>query len=344
MLIGILSDLHLGYSHGNRVLPNGTNVREQDVYDAAYRAVRNLLDAGVDAIVDLGDIAHVPHPKKRAILNLISLINSADVDWYSCGGNHTAQRTSSDLHLYDLLIDQCPRFHGAFDGPRYFDKIGAYLIPYDSPDNLARALDATPAEAVFIGGHWTFEDADWPGEHVPLAHRVAKPTLLGHWHKRTGTWDNQKHIYVGATERFAWGEAYNPCGVAVFDTDKRRLDFINHPVREWVDIKVTPDDYLEDTHYENVADHIVRVNVMATPEQYHAIQLLRIKQKMEPSLEYQIRRVGLSSTAVQENGTISLSIIDGFRERVARAKMPAGVARAEVERIGLDALDATAKM
>lgn len=345
MRIGILSDLHLGYSHGNRVHPDGTNVREQDIYDAAYRGVRNLLDAGVDAICDLGDIAHVPHPKKRAIVNLISLINGAEVDWFSCGGNHTAQRTSSDLHLYDLLVDQCPRFHGAFDGPKYFEQIGAYLIPYDTAGNLGRALEDTPDEAIFVGGHWTFDDADWPGEHVPSVWGVRKPTLLGHWHKRSGSWENQKHIYVGATERFAWGEAYNPCGVAIFDTDTRRLDFIDHPVREWLDVTVTPDDYLEDFHYETVENCIVRVNVVATPPQYHSLQLLRIKQKVESSLEYQVRRIGPASTTDEESQrTSSLSIIDGFRDRVAKLKLPKGVTREEVERIGLDALDATAKV
>ena len=333
MRIGILSDMHLGYSHGTKALADGTNIREHDVYTSAYRGLRNLLDAGAECIVDLGDIAHVPHPKKRALITLISLINGAGVNWYSAGGNHTAQRTTSDSHLYELLVDQCPNFHGAFDGPQYFEDIGAYLVPYDTSENVVRGLEAMPDEAQWVGGHWACEDADWPGEHVPLSALPDRLTLLGHWHKRSGSGP----IYVGATDRFAWGEAYNPCGVAILEDGK--LEFIDHQVRRWVDITVTPDDYLEDSHYENIEDCIVRVNVAASPDQYHAINLLFIRKKLAPSLEYQIRRHGYEapeSSATPITGTIS--VVDGFRNRIASAKIPKGVKREDVERIGVTAL------
>lgn len=337
MILGILSDLHLGYSHGTKTLPDGTNVRESDVYNSAHRAVRNLLNAGVSAICDLGDLAHVPHPKKRAIRHLISLINEAGVDWYSCGGNHTAQRTSSDSHLYELLVDQCPRFYGAFTGPQFFEDIGAYLIPYDTSENIERALEAVPQGATFIGGHWTFDDADWPGEHVPSAAMPDLPVLLGHWHKRV---IKNRPVYIGATDRFAWGEAYNPCGAAIFDTETGQLEFIDHQVRRWVDITVTPDDYLEGFHYENIEDCIARVNVVATPAQYHSLNLLHIKKKMEPSMEYQIRRIGSEAAPVQSPiSPGSLSVVDVYRQRIKKLKVPHGVSKKDVERIGLLALE-----
>lgn len=339
MRIGVLSDPHLGYSHGTRTLSDGTNVRESDVYNAAYRAVRNLLNAGVDAICDLGDLAHVAHPKKRAIIHLIHLINEADIDWFSCGGNHTAQRTSSDAHLYDLLVDQCPRFHGAFTGPQYFDQIGAYFIPYDTSENIQRALESVPPDAVWIGGHWSCEDADWPGEHVPLSVLpTGIHTLLGHWHTRSKK--DRNPIYVGATERFAWGEARNPCGAAVYDTDTGLIEFINHSARQWVDISVTPDNYLEDDYYESVENSIVRVNVVASPEQYHSLHLLQLKQKLAASMEYQVRRVSPDHTAeTQKTITKGFSIIESYRERIKQAKIPRGIKRRDVERIGVEALE-----
>jgi len=336
MRLGFLSDIHFGYTHGNKAYPDGTNVREQDVYDAAFKGLRNLQAANVEAIVDLGDLAHTPHPKKRSIIRLITLINSAGMDWFSAGGNHTSQRTNSDSHLYELLIDQCPRFSGAFDSGVYFEGIGGYLIPYGSREDIEKSLEAIPTDARFIGGHWACDDADWPGEHIPSDQLHGVRTFLGHWHKRGNAGGNP--TYVGATERFAWGEAYNPTGVAVFDTDTGQLEFIDHEVREWVDITVTPDNYLEDSNYEQVEGAIVRVNVEATADQFSALQLLRVKKKLEPSLEYQIRRVGSEATQIEAAGPGSLSLVDGFRERIARAKMPAGIRRAEVEDIGLQAL------
>ena len=344
MKLGIISDPHLGYFRGTKVHPDGTNVREADVYEAAYKGVRNLLAAGVDAIVDLGDLANAPHPKKRAVIRLISLINSAGMDWYSCGGNHTAQKTSSDAHLYELLVAQCPRFHGAFHGPTFFEDIGAYLIPYDTPENVEAALAQVPDGATFVGGHWSCDDADWKGEHVQTNLLPdTLPVLLGHWHKRSVDQNQYLNIprptYVGATERFAWGEATNPTGVAVFDSENCSLTFIEHEARRWVDIHVTPDDYLEEAHYEDIEGAIVRVNITTTPDQYHSLDLLRVEKKLAASLEHQVRRVGHSSPEVyQDAGTQSLSIIEGYKSRIARAEMPKGISRSEVERIGLEAL------
>src|SRR3712207_3645967 len=120
--------MHLGYHRGTKVNKSGVNVREQDVIDAAFAGVRNLLDAGVSAIVDLGDMAHVPAPKKRAVLALIELVSSSGIPWYSANGNHTLQRSSSDIHLYNVLATQCPSFKG-YTKPTYVPEIGAALIP-----------------------------------------------------------------------------------------------------------------------------------------------------------------------------------------------------------------------
>lgn len=346
MLLGILSDLHLGYTRGHKTLPNGTNVRENDVYEAASKAVYNLLLEGVDSIVDLGDIAHTPSPRKRTLLKLIDLINDADIDWYSVNGNHTLQRTSSDTHLYDFINWACPRFHGAYAGPLFVPRIGAYLIPYDAPERVAEALAAVPSEARLVAGHWACDDADWPGEHIDrtlLPKNI--PTFLGHWHTRH--LNNQKGyhnpfrdpIYVGATERFAWGEATNPTGVATYDTETKALRFINHKVRPWVDIVATPEDYLEDGHYEQTEDAIVRVRITATPEQYHSLDLVSVRKKLASALEFQILRAGSEEVNYStDRSTTDFSIEDNWRDQVKRARIPKGLKREDVERVGLEAL------
>lgn len=340
MRIGLLSDLHLGYVRGHKALPNGCNVRENDVYMAAREGVLNLLDAKVDAILDLGDLANVPNPKKRALIELIDLINSTGLDWYSVNGNHTLQRTLSDAHLYEFLKGQCPRFHGVYAGPSLVPAIGAYLVPYDAAARVVEAMETLPTDAALVAGHWACDDANWPGEHVPSAVLPDNiPVFLGHWHTRKATGGNP--IYIGSTERFAWGEAKNPTGVAVYDTDSLDLTFIDHDARPWVDIWVDPDDYLEDSHYEGIEGAITRVHITATPEQYHSLDLVSVRKKLAASLEYQVLRSGsIQNDATSERGASSVPIGEHWRSHLEHAKMPRGIKRADVERVGLEALDA----
>jgi hypothetical protein len=310
--------------------------------------VENLLDAGVEAILDLGDLANTPAPKKRALLNLISLINSTGLDWYSCNGNHTLQRTASDSHLYEFLKSQCPHFHGTYAGAAYIPAVGAYLVPYDTAERVSEALSVAPSDAVLVAGHWACDDAEWPGEHIDRGYLPDTiPTFLGHWHTRSlrevsevgfgGKFTDP--IYIGATERFAWGEASNPTGVATYDTDLRVLTFIDHATRPWVDIWVTPEDYLEDHHYEAVEGSISRVHITAPPEQYNSLDLVSVRRKLSSALEFQVLRAGrIEEHSQTERSASSFSIVDGWREHIANAKMPRGIKRADVERVGIEAL------
>lgn len=350
MRIGLLSDLHLGYTRGHKALSNGCNIRENDVYLAARAGVENLLNANVDAILDLGDIANVPNPKKRALIELINLINSTGLDWYSVNGNHTLQRTQSDAHLYEFLKQQCPRFVGVYAGPTLIPALGGYLIPYDAAIRVQEALVTIPHDIQFVAGHWACDDANWPGEHINrdlLPDLI--PTFLGHWHTRSLR-DHQEYIlseylrtpiYIGSTERFAWGEAKNPTGVSIYDTDNRVLTFIDHTARSWVDIWVNPEDYLENKHYEQIEDAIVRVHITASPEQYHTLDLVSLRKKLVSSLEFQVLRAGaIENHALTERSAASISIGEHWRISIEHAKMPRGIKRADVERVGLEALDA----
>jgi DNA repair exonuclease SbcCD nuclease subunit len=333
--IGLITDIHAGYTRGNRINKQGVNVREADIYNAAAKGVENLIYARVDAVVDLGDMAHVPAPKKRAIKFLIELIKSAGVPWYSANGNHTLQRTSSDLHLYDILSEYAPNFRG-FTKSEYNSDLRAMFIPYGTSDEIRRGLSRVPESASFIAGHWAANDVPFPGDHVRVDDLPEIPTFLGHYHTRKNPAGHP--TYIGATERLAWGEANNPTGVAVWDTETKTLEFIDHDARQWVDIVVTPEDYLEDRHYEQVEDAIVRVTAQATAEEYLSLDLVSIKKKLAPAIEYQIRRHATKSEAVTAATTASLSLGAGWHEHIRQVKLPKGVQRKEVERIGIEAL------
>lgn len=338
--------MHLGYSRGTRENAQGVNVREQDVLDAATAAVTNLVnDEQVDVIVDLGDIAHVPAPKKRALLHLIKLIEFSAVPWYSANGNHTLQRTKSDLHLYDVLGELCPNFHGYVE-PTLIPEIGAYVIPYGTE---VEALKNVPDDARFIAGHFACDDVPWPGEHVSVKELPSIPTFLGHYHTRkfnmTATRDHDISVteigdkvaryipgpwninydgpaYIGATERFAWGEWNNPTGSAVYDTETKLIDFIDHKTREWVDVQTTPDEVQAVLGAGDFEGKIVRLNIEGTPAEYHGLDIKGIRDSTRGALEFQIRRVGsVEAFTPDKTDTQTYSLLDAWGAHVERTKL-----------------------
>lgn len=342
MKIGLLSDPHAGYSRGTKEIDN-VNVREQDVLNALSLGIHNLSSAGVDVILSLGDDFHVPHPRKRALLHTIQLINEINIPYYAVMGNHTLTRTRSDINVYDVLEAMCPRFHGYVE-PTLTD-FSAYLIPYGTE---AEALQNVPSDAKFIAGHFAAEGVPWPGEHTPLS---AFPkdihVFLGHYHTRqinlkivdkktmanTG-WDGP--VYIGATERFAWGEARNPTGVAIYE-DYGSLTFIEHETREWVDVTSVGDQILTDLRGIDLEGKIVRVNVDATPSEYHGLDIKAVRDVARGSLEFQIRRMGSTEAFTPDTqDTMTYSLLDQWSKHTQTLK-PAEM-RKKVHELGSKAL------
>jgi hypothetical protein len=341
MRIGLIADIHAGYHRGTRLDSEGVNQREADTYKSAGQGIKNLIYAGVDVIVDLGDLAHVPAPKKRAISFLIKTIKEAEVPFYSVNGNHTLQRTASDVHLYDLISEYASNFRG-YTEPFFNSDLQGMFIPYGTADQIRQALADTHPDTAFIAGHWAANDVPFPGDHVNVEDLPRGiPIFLGHYHTR---WVSPQHFlfatptYIGATERFAWGEANNPTGVAIWDTETNALEFVDHEARRWMDIVVTPDDYLEDSHYDQIEGAISRVTIKGTAAEYSAMDLVALRKKVSPSLEYQIRRYIKDDPERTVARTASLSLSAGWNAHIKKAKLPKGVTKKEVERIGLEAL------
>jgi len=352
MRVGILSDPHLGFSRYSKVNASGTNTREADLYQAYITAVENLLNADVDAIVSLGDDADVPHPKKRALHCLIQTINAAGLPYYAVGGNHTLVRVSGDIPLYTLLEAYCPRFQGYLK-PTYVDELGALLVPYGNSDEIKAGLALVDEyNPQWIGGHWATDDVLPDGHDIRRSELPDVTTLLGHFHQRsinvrlipgsvplasTG-WDGP--VYIGATERKAWGEWANPTGVAVYDTDNGGLTFIDHPVRDWIDLEAQAShaiDYVRDEIAHRTDQPIVRLTIHGTPEEYAALDLNELRRIAAPALDLSIRRVS-EDTTDEPIAIESFSLADSWKRHVASASLPSRVERGDVERIGIDAL------
>lgn len=359
MRLGILTDIHAGFHRYTKTNDKGVNVREADFYRAATDAVENLVGAGAEAIVDLGDLADTPHPRKRAVAFLIDLINGAGVPWYSVDGNHTKVRMSGDWHLYEFLEKHCRKFHG-YREASWVGPIGAVLIPYGTSEEINLALQSSAdQEPDWIGGHFACDDVLPDGADVSTSDLPEGcPVFLGHYHGRSvpfpainGRAASLKTlgatgppVYIGATERKAWGESQNPTGAAVYDTDSKVLTFIDHKVRDWIDLSATPEDYLDvvsDAIAGREDQPLMRLTIAATREEYRNVDELQAHRIAQAALDLQIRRLPTEEeqAAVPEEPP-QFSLGDDWRSHLAAASIPDRVDRSEVERVGVDALSA----
>lgn len=350
--------MHLGFTRGTRT-ENEINIREQDFIDAADQAVRNLVNARVDVIVDAGDMAEVAAPKKRAVLALIELVGMTGLPWYSANGNHTLQRTRSDLHLYDVLGAMCPDFRG-YTSATYVPDLNGIFVPYSTAASITESLGMLLEEhpdADFVVGHWSAEDAPYPGDHVSLGDLPRGiPTFLGHFHRRQiGSLDPHQlyifdlsreaigdapfPIYIGATERSKWNEWDNPTGVAVWDTDTGLLEFIEHEARPWINLHADAENYMEALD-RDLEGAIVRLTIEASREQYKALDIVGVKRKARESnpLEFEVRRHSEKTSEVQTPAEATFSLKDDWAAHIKNARLSKGLDRALVKQIGDDAL------
>lgn len=346
--IGLISDTHLGFSRYSKVNERGINVREADFYNAFITGMENLVNAGVDAIVHLGDIADTPSPKKRALRVMVETLRAVPVPVYAACGNHEMSRRQNDMHLYSYLHDYAPNFHG-ITKPSYVEELDAALIPYGSADEIRTGLQlADERNAAWLGGHFACNDVLPQGHDISMSELPQNvPVLLGHFHGRKAgpglvlddVGLHVQPIYIGATERKAWGEAKNPTGVAVYDADNATITFIDHLSRPYIDLQATADTYLDvlDTNLEGA---MVRLTIDATPEQYRSLHEHEARKRASAALDFSMRRLVRAEPERERESTGTLSLVSAWREQVRDAKLPKGVKRAHVQASGEHALAA----
>ena len=293
MKIGLTSDMHFGYTHGSKVNEAGVNVREQDFYDAAFLGLHSLLSRGVDIIVDGGDIAHVPAPKKRAISNLINLINQAEIPFYSVDGNHTSLKSSSDIHLYDILNQECKNFHG-FIG-HGITHHGIAMVPhaYDPNITMSRIEEVMKiGDPIMLVGHFAATDIVYDNARVPFEFLPADiPVFLGHYHRHTEQ-VRPLPTYIGSTEHTAWDQWNYPTGVSIYDTSAGTLEYITHHSRKFVNLLATDENYLDIFDEEDLTDAVVRLTIETGREKYGTLNLRETKRKAQAAgaLSFHYRR------------------------------------------------------
>ncbi len=345
MRVGLISDIHFGYHVGNKVDERGINVREQDFIDAGRAALNNLVNAGVDIIVDGGDMAHVPAPKKRAIAALIDHVRSVDfLRYLSADGNHTSLKSTSDIHLYDILSQECPNFVGARE-PMVTEE-GIALIPHSyDPEEVARYIDtAMKSDPILMVGHFAASNVPFDRSKVDLKYIPKSiPVWLGHYHRHTEYGPEFPGIpqYIGSTEHTGWDQFDFPTGVTIIDTDAPdRVQYIQHPHRVHVDIVADQTNYLDKLRDQHLEDAIVRLTINVDGQEWHALDT-RTTQRMareKGALIFTQRRGKDKPEAEVEVGEINTEdLTEGWKRRINASDVPAEL-RPEVEKKGIEVL------
>lgn len=343
MKVGLISDIHMGYSHGTKAIADGpmagVNVREKDFIDAAFTAVTNLKKENVDFIVDAGDIAHVPAPKKRAISKLIELIKYAEVPFYSVDGNHTSLKSVSDIHLYHILNQECQNFHGWVGHGITHQGVGMVPHSYNPDVTMGRIEEVMGLNPIMLVGHWAASDIKYDNSQVPLDFLPDDiPVFLGHFHKHT---EQKKPTYIGSTERTAWDQWDYPTGVSVYDTDTGTLKYIQHPTRKFVNLLGNSENYLDVIASEDLTDAIVRLTITAGRQEYGTLNFREAKRRAHAAgaLTYHHRRAKDKNEEAETAETVEISSVnDAWIEHIRTADLENIQNRERIEQLGLEAL------
>lgn len=342
MRYGLISDIHFGYHSGSRTNSEGVNVREQDHYDAAFEAMAALKSMDVDIILDMGDMAEVPAPKKRAILELISLVRFSGVPYYSVDGNHTSLKSSSDIHIYDILSNECDNFRG-YRGPAFDRYSGVSFVPHSYDNDTIRDYieEAVKRDTEILVGHWAADDIPYVGQvgkrDLPTGIRI----FLGHYHNYRPSPEHDP-TYVGSTEKTAWDQWDYPTGAGVFDSDTGEYTRIDIPTRQWEDVNTGAEDAVEVLSSRELTDRIVRLTVHATPQEYTLVDQVACKAiaREAGATAFTMRRKSPVVTGEVEQvmaGTDSLT--DEWKNYMAHAELPKGVSRKRIMELGIEHLN-----
>jgi DNA repair exonuclease SbcCD nuclease subunit len=317
------------------------NIREQDHYDAAFAAVDALKADGVDVIIDLGDMAEVPAPKKRAIVNLIELVRFAEVPYYSVDGNHTSLKSSSDIHIYEVLGNECSNFKG-FRGPAYDPYTKVSFVPHSYDNDAIREYieESLHRDAEFLVGHWAADDIPYVGQVHRRDLPESVPVFLGHYHNFKPS-SNHSPTYVGSTEKTAWDQWDYPTGVSIFDSGLAEYRRIEIPTRPWVNLEAGLEDYMDVLENSDITDKIARLTVYASPEEYNLVSRNQVRsfiREVNPTM-FTIRRKSVAAPTIDRPDTVSTSLTDLWADYIKQANIPKGVTRKRIREIGIQALN-----
>lgn len=252
------ADTHLGFADLSKVeATTGVNRREQDFYDAWWRAIEGIIAARPDFVLHAGDLFQSPRPNNRAIavaLEGLQKLNDAGLPIVIVAGNHSTPRIRATGNIFEALR-VLPNVRAAYRGvyEKFTltardgkDTCAVHCIPHCSlSDELEKAYAALQLDAsarwniLMTHGSWRaagkvdtrmgefneqfLED---PETRLDLKFDYI---ALGHYHRHLAI--NDHTFYSGSTERTSFNEAGYTSGYIIGDLKMKEWQHVEIPAR-----------------------------------------------------------------------------------------------------------------
>jgi DNA repair exonuclease SbcCD nuclease subunit len=258
------ADTHLGFADLSKVeASTGVNRREQDFYEAWWRAIDGIIAQRPDFVLHAGDLFQSPRPNNRAIavaLEGLSKLNEAGLPVIIVAGNHSTPRIRATGNIFEAM-SVLPNVQAAYRGVyekftvasrNGRDKCAVHCIPHCSlSEELEKAyaaiqLDASARWNILMAhgswrapgkidtrmGEFNEQFLEDPEARLNLAFDYI---ALGHYHRHLAI--NDHTFYSGSTERTSFNEAGYTSGYVAGDLAQRRWQYVEIASRPMVRLR-----------------------------------------------------------------------------------------------------------
>jgi DNA repair exonuclease SbcCD nuclease subunit len=225
--IAHFSDTHLGYRAQVASLPNGTNIRVQDGYNALKEIVHQIVssDVKIDVAVMSGDMFHFSKPTIKDIAiaqHYTRELARHGVRVYVLAGNHDATDIRSELAANAVIHDPDKGIHSLYEPYKKYELDEGLFLHSVAHHGLSLedtpTISANPSDINIFTTHGAALDpknqellrcVDSPREQIVpmdlILDDVFSAKLLGHYHSRYaiggGETNSLNTVYAGSTVR-----------------------------------------------------------------------------------------------------------------------------------------------
>lgn len=361
MTIAHFSDTHLGFRAYGRTGPLGMNQREVDVMDTFRACLDAIAEREPDIVVHSGDLFDKVRPSNATIHATFRALSAFQTKrkgapFILIGGNHDTPRLSESGNILNLFLEIPGVFlrTGAAESIDFAD-LDLEVLCVPSHSILSRAgrdwspklnrkhsiltLHGMACQAVEEASQFQIEDT-MPDKWSYVA--------LGDYHIFAKYGKNI--CYPGSTDFTSsniWEEAGAPKGWVWFDTETRKLEFVELATRAVLDLPainaldMSPEELSEAMLGAAVWPEglmpIVRQRIVDVHRDVRARLDPTVKRELnDKCLTYQPRFLLSESTQYSTgNGKVERTTMEGhWDEHVADADLPGGVDRIALRQLG----------
>ena len=235
MKIALITDTHWGVRNDNIAFMDNSKKFLDEVFFP-------YLDANnIRTVVHLGDLVDRRkyinmQTATRLRIDFLDKLANRGLDVHMIAGNHDTyfKNTNTVNALRELVV-------GKYDFIVYdkhpcewtFDGTNILLLPWICDENREKSLDAIRnTRAQIVMGHLELQGFEMfrgsivsHGDDPSLFYRF-DTVMSGHYHHRSSSGNIH---YLGSHAEFTWSDYSDPKGFHIFDTETRKLTFIENP-------------------------------------------------------------------------------------------------------------------